>query len=636
MAVIEKGLITEFYKQYRHNQLHARDIETGLVKATDRGSWVKKLAEKSDFLRSTYAYNEEQLGLLIYPVIRGEIGLDLETADEFFDNIYSMSMEVENDSLLTTEVLICLCNFYKENKYEEKWILSTYLLAQSYNDKSNDLSVERARSYFETVASMDDRYCELTEWETRRRILMSNYYSIEDKELRNNDERLKRIVQYENFKKFLTRPEVIAMDGDKIDFDELLHSTKEILMWALLRSDSVPCRAVLEYVIKELLPDGITRENLNEQLAVNAATYIWCNLHARNFSADTAVRLLFRFYKANDEEIDYKAVLNSHVPNDAYQKKITCMQECFRMLALPDITLDNRESLFYDLTREFRKIYTSMPHLSSNGLVNDDLCRTVRLMLRTAYDEEESLEYIQEVILNRNAMTLIHSIMVGKIANIITNALIDKSPDMFMTILGVKDVHKVKGKRQYLVNYIEKCAHLHDVGKAYISDVINQQTRKLTAEEYFLIRQHPSFGAELLANTKIAEKYSSVVEGHHKSFDGHGGYPDYFDNVNDRMKIFIDIITIADCIDAATDTLGRNYAKTKMWIPALANELENDEHMRYNQEIVNIIKNDKETCDMISYTTDEGRTDIYYDIYRKYISESDDNPEITIEQVMIK
>jgi len=68
----------------------------------------------------------------------------------------------------------------------------------------------------------------------------------------------------------------------------------------------------------------------------------------------------------------------------------------------------------------------------------------------------------------------------------------------------------------------------------------------------------------------------------------------------------------------------------------LADELENDDQMRYNQEIVNIIKNDNDTCNEISYITDAGRTDIYYDIYRRYISDKEENTEIQIEQVMIK
>ena len=619
MSVIENGLITEFYNTYRQNLETVREIEEGLVKASDRSSWVEKLAEKSDFLRSAYVYNESKLSELIYPFVNNEVELDEEVADEFFDNIYAMSMAAENDSLLTTEVLLKLQDFYKSREQEEKWILTTYMLALSYNDKSNDRSIEKARDCFEDVARMGYKYCELKEWETRRRIIMSAYYSIEDKDLQNNEERIERIVQYENFKKFLERKDVRDLDSDKFDFDEILSLIKDALMWALVRSDSAPNRAVLEYMVRELLPDGINRDNLNRQAAVNAVSYIWCNLYSGNLPADTAVILLFKYYEANDEIIDYPSVLSSHTANEAYQKKITCMQECFRALALPNVTLENKEELFYEMAGEFRKIYTSIPHLTNNGYINDDLCRTVKLMLRTAYDEEESLEYIQEIILNRNSMTLIHSMMVGKIACIIMDALIDKVPDMFFELIGTKDPNIVKNRRSYLLKYIERCAHLHDIGKAYISDITNQQTRKLTGEEYFLIRQHPTFGHELLADTKLSGKYNSVIEGHHRSFDGQGGYPPSFDNVHDRMKIMIDIITIADCIDAATDTLGRNYTKSKTWLPALADELESDDQMRYNQEIVNIIKNDAETCNNISYITDK-----------------EENQEIRVEQVMIK
>ena len=148
MAVLERGLITEFYDQYRANQDRARDIEAGLVKASDRSSWVEKLAEKSDFLRSTYVYNEQKLSMLIYPFIRGEKELDVETADEFYKNIHAMMAEVENDSLLTTEVLIRLRDFYKKEGLEEKFHLTTYLLGLSYNDKSNDISIEKARDCF--------------------------------------------------------------------------------------------------------------------------------------------------------------------------------------------------------------------------------------------------------------------------------------------------------------------------------------------------------------------------------------------------------------------------------------------------------------------------------------------------------
>ena len=161
MAVIESGLITEFYNQYRRNQNRSRDIEAGLVKASDRSSWVEKLAEKSEFLRNTYAYNEERLSKLIYPFVREGKKLDMETADEFFINIYSMTLDSENDSLLTTEMLLKLQEFYKGRGVEDKWLFTTYMLGLTYNDKSNDISIEKARDCFETVASMSDKYCDM-------------------------------------------------------------------------------------------------------------------------------------------------------------------------------------------------------------------------------------------------------------------------------------------------------------------------------------------------------------------------------------------------------------------------------------------------------------------------------------------
>ena len=51
--------------------------------------------------------------------------------------------------------------------------------------------------------------------------------------------------------------------------------------------------------------------------------------------------------------------------------------------------------------------------------------------------------------------------------------------------------------------------------------------------------------------------------GHHKTYDGKGGYPLEFDNLNSKYKSAIDLISISDSIDAATDVLGRNYANGK-------------------------------------------------------------------------
>lgn len=634
MEAIEKGRITAFYNKYRENLIHSMAIEADLMIADDRQGWVAKLRQKSDFLRKTYQENEEELALLIYPYVKKEKKLDLITATEFYENICDMTMNAENDSLLTTEMLKLLMSFYLENDMEDEWINTTYMLALTYADRSDDISAEKARDYFEEVSRRSDRYCLIKSWEARQRIIQSFFNCITDKDVQSNEERLARIVLYENANRMISRADVRELDSTRMDFDRFKNDMRINLMWALVRSDSVPNRAVIEYVVRELLPDGITRENLNEQSSVDAVTYVWCNLYSGMISANLAVSLLFGYYRTQTDEIDYKKINLFY--DDAYESKITCMQECFRLLALPEVSLDEREQLFYELAAEFKHIYTSTPYLANNNYINDDLCQTVRLMLRIATEETEALTYVRDVILNRNAMTLIHSVMLANIACTITSCLVDKAPELFFEMLNTRDPRHVRAKGKYLIDYTENSAQLHDVGKAYISDVINLQTRRLTDEEFGLIRMHPTFGDFLLKDTKLGARYRDVILGHHKGYDGKGGYPFDFDNTQSPIKIIIDIITIADCIDAATDTLGRNYTRCKKWVPDMAEELSGDTKNRYNQSILSVICRDKKTSDNISYITDEGRKDTYFRIYRDYISDEKKDSTVEIETVKIK
>ena len=81
------------------------------------------------------------------------------------------------------------------------------------------------------------------------------------------------------------------------------------------------------------------------------------------------------------------------------------------------------------------------------------------------------------------------------------------------------------------------------------------------------------------------------------------------------MRIVIDIITISDCIDAATDTLGRNYAKSKTFYDVLE-ELNKDKGTRYSADIVELLNSDECLCECLCDLTGKGRISVYNKIYR--------------------
>ena len=80
---------------------------------------------------------------------------------------------------------------------------------------------------------------------------------------------------------------------------------------------------------------------------------------------------------------------------------------------------------------------------------------------------------------------------------------------------------------------------------------------------------------------------------------------------------------------------GRNYEENKFWKPVLTNEIKEDDGSRYNQEIFGLICASEEASDSISYITEEGRMDIYYEIYKKYISNDHSDDVVRVVNVKI-
>ena len=71
---------------------------------------------------------------------------------------------------------------------------------------------------------------------------------------------------------------------------------------------------------------------------------------------------------------------------------------------------------------------------------------------------------------------------------------------------------------------IENFAPLHDIGKVGISDTILLAERKLSPEEFEIMKTHAVLGYQLLAGKPTLEMAADIAYGHHEKFDG-SGYP---------------------------------------------------------------------------------------------------------------
>lgn len=106
------------------------------------------------------------------------------------------------------------------------------------------------------------------------------------------------------------------------------------------------------------------------------------------------------------------------------------------------------------------------------------------------------------------------------------------------------------------VENVHAVALLHDIGKIGVPDSILNKPRRLTDEEYAIMKKHPSIGAEILKDINILDGLDIGAKYHHERFDGRG-YPDGLKG-ND-IPYIAKIIGIADAYDAMSSN--RVYRK---------------------------------------------------------------------------
>ena len=209
--------------------------------------------------------------------------------------------------------------------------------------------------------------------------------------------------------------------------------------------------------------------------------------------------------------------------------------------------------------------------------------------------------------------TYIHSQMVAVLTRCLTENLLKLKPELFRDVFAYLNLEDSPEDREKLIDFAYHAALCHDFGKLFIIDTIFVYGRNLFDMEFDLIRQHPDTGADLLSSHPSTRLYADAARGHHKWYDGSKGYPEDFDAAKSPLKVLIDIVAIADCMDAATDSVGRSYKQGETF----------DE---YEQEVVffagtryapwgpELLRNEK-TRKELTYLLGEGRLNMYKETY---------------------
>lgn len=214
-----------------------------------------------------------------------------------------------------------------------------------------------------------------------------------------------------------------------------------------------------------------------------------------------------------------------------------------------------------------------------------------------------------------NKALYVHTMMVKELCFAILDYLLEHDPKYFDNVAG-HTWEEFRDNHDEARELMEKCTLFHDIGKYFCLDYVSNSSRNLTDDEFEVIKDHPANFLKIYQG-KMSCEVECVHDCallHHLWYDETRGYPS--GGSHTYNKPYVNIISIADSIDAATDNIGRPYGHGKT-LDDMIEEFDCMKDTRYSGYMCDILRVE-EVREKFEYILDTRRKEIYFDIYTSY------------------
>ncbi len=288
--------------------------------------------------------------------------------------------------------------------------------------------------------------------------------------------------------------------------------------YELLQTDSSQELFQLLMQYRDELAAAIIHESLAERLPKTSAHTLM------TLQVFEKVPVIFTLSKESDIlhpqrfPIPFHDVLDSPIHPVVAKKRVANLVALFSQQQTLEQLLSDQTKKILEQNRELRAQQKKI------NTINNDMLDTLSMVIE--YRDVESGRHINRI---------------RKFTEVLLRILADKYPKYHLT--------------EEKIELITSASSIHDIGKIAIPDSILLSPRRLTYEEFRVMKQHTIKGCEILDQLEAVEKNEyfrycyDICRYHHEKWDG-TGYPDGL--VGDQIPIWAQVVSLADCYDALT------------------------------------------------------------------------------------
>lgn len=154
-------------------------------------------------------------------------------------------------------------------------------------------------------------------------------------------------------------------------------------------------------------------------------------------------------------------------------------------------------------------------------------------------------DFIMTLVVCRNPDGFASSYMAAQIAQMMVRRALDDCPEALTGALGFQDAESLRAHQAELEVFVYEACLLHNVGSLAFSNLNHRIGRSRLEEEENMAHCHVYAGARLLNQSPSTQPYVQVALGHHRFFNGKGGYPKEYKREDDPNVMLTDLVSAA-------------------------------------------------------------------------------------------
>lgn len=154
-------------------------------------------------------------------------------------------------------------------------------------------------------------------------------------------------------------------------------------------------------------------------------------------------------------------------------------------------------------------------------------------------------DFILKLVACRNPDSYVSSRMAAQIGVMLADRAVSAAPELLVGALGCRDEGEVRERREELRAFVYEGCLLHNVGMMTFHHFVRHIARSWMEEEKDMYQCHVYSGKIMLEQSESTRPYVWAALGHHRFYDGSGGYPDSYSREEDPNPMLTDLISAA-------------------------------------------------------------------------------------------